>query len=53
MERNKIGFNTIDEYIAAYPKSVQIILKGLRKAIKATAPDIVKFRVSENVRKGK
>jgi uncharacterized protein YdhG (YjbR/CyaY superfamily) len=38
MERNKIGYYTIDEYIAAFPKEVQKILKGLRKAIKAAAP---------------
>ena len=38
MERNKIGFDTIDKYIATFPKEVQKILKGLRNTIKAAAP---------------
>jgi uncharacterized protein YdhG (YjbR/CyaY superfamily) len=39
MNHNKIAFTTIDEYIATFPKEVQQILKGLRKTIKAAAPD--------------
>jgi uncharacterized protein YdhG (YjbR/CyaY superfamily) len=39
MNDSKIVFTTIDEYIATFPKQVQQILKGLRKAIKAAAPD--------------
>ena len=31
-------FRTVDEYIAAYPKSVQIILEQLRQTIKEAAP---------------
>lgn len=38
MDRNKIGYDTIDKYIATFPKKVQLILKGLRKTIKAAAP---------------
>ena len=29
---------TIDEYIAAYPKDIRILLKTLRKAIRLSAP---------------
>jgi uncharacterized protein YdhG (YjbR/CyaY superfamily) len=39
MERNKIGFQSIDEYINAFPKKVREILQGLRQTIKAIAPD--------------
>ena len=39
MDRNKTSFSTIDEYIATFPQDVQKILQGLRKAIKAAAPD--------------
>lgn len=38
MERNKIGYDTIDKYIATFPKEVQKILKELRKTIKAATP---------------
>jgi hypothetical protein len=38
MERRKIGYSTIDEYIATFPKEVQDTLRGLRKAIKDAAP---------------
>ncbi len=37
--RNNIEFNTIDEYIATFPKDVQKILKQLRKTIKAAVPE--------------
>lgn len=39
MEGNKSGFNSIDEYIATFPKETQKILEELRAAIKKVAPD--------------
>jgi len=39
MERNKVGFVSIDEYIAAFPEEIQKILEELRATIKAAAPD--------------
>ncbi len=39
MESNKIGYNSIDEYIATFPKDVQKILEELRAVIKAAAPE--------------
>ena len=36
--KNKI--NSIDEYIGTFPESVQIILKQVRKTIKAAAPKV-------------
>ena len=39
MEKNKIGFSSIDEYIATFPEEVQKILEELRAAIKTAAPD--------------
>ena len=41
MERNKKRFNSIDEYIAAFPEEVQKMLEELRAVIKAAAPDAV------------
>ena len=41
MESNKVRFNSIDEYIAAYPAETQSILQELRATIKAAAPDAV------------
>jgi uncharacterized protein YdhG (YjbR/CyaY superfamily) len=38
MENNKIGFTSIDEYIATFPKEIQKILKEIRATIKAAAP---------------
>ena len=38
MESNKIGYGSIDDYIATFPKEIQIILEELRAAIKAAAP---------------
>jgi uncharacterized protein YdhG (YjbR/CyaY superfamily) len=32
-------FKTVDEYIAAFPKNVQVILQELRHAIKESAPE--------------
>lgn len=38
MERKK-GFKTVDEYIAAFPENIQIILQEMRRVIKETAPE--------------
>ena len=39
MKSKKASFNSIDEYIASYPKDVQKIMEQLRKTIKAAAPE--------------
>jgi uncharacterized protein YdhG (YjbR/CyaY superfamily) len=39
MENKKTTFTTVDEYIAAFPKETQKILKELRTVIKEAAPD--------------
>ncbi len=39
MDSKKSGINSIDEYIATFPKDIQNILEELRAAIKAAAPD--------------
>jgi uncharacterized protein YdhG (YjbR/CyaY superfamily) len=39
MESNKVGFTSIDEYIATFPEETQKILEELRATIKAAAPD--------------
>lgn len=39
MEKNKIGFTSIDVYIATFPEETQKILEELRATIKAAAPD--------------
>jgi len=39
MDNRKIGFSSIDEYIATFPEDVQKILQELRATIKAAAPD--------------
>lgn len=39
MDSKKNGINSIDEYIATFPKDIQNILEELRAAIKAAAPD--------------
>jgi uncharacterized protein YdhG (YjbR/CyaY superfamily) len=39
MRINKAGFNSIDEYIATFPKETQKILKEVRATIKAAAPE--------------
>jgi uncharacterized protein YdhG (YjbR/CyaY superfamily) len=41
MDKNKVGFTSIDEYIATFPEDIQNILEQLRAAIKAAAPDAV------------
>lgn len=39
MESKKVGFVSIDEYIATFPEATQKILKKIRATIKAAAPD--------------
>jgi len=39
MESNKVGFTSIDEYIATFPEEIQKILEELRATIKAAAPE--------------
>ena len=39
MDSDKVGFTSIDEYIATFPEEVQIKLQEVRAAIKAAAPD--------------
>jgi uncharacterized protein YdhG (YjbR/CyaY superfamily) len=39
METNKAKTNTIDEYIAMYPKEVQEILEKVRETIRKAAPE--------------
>jgi len=41
MESNKVGFASIDQYIATFPEETQKILEELRATIKAAAPDAV------------
>jgi uncharacterized protein YdhG (YjbR/CyaY superfamily) len=38
MKANKNQFETIDEYISAFPKPIQEILQKLKKTIKESAP---------------
>jgi uncharacterized protein YdhG (YjbR/CyaY superfamily) len=38
MESKKVGFTSIDEYIATFPKEIQKILEEVRATIKAAAP---------------
>ena len=39
MKNDKTGFNSIDEYIAAFPEAVQKLLMEMRANIKAAAPE--------------
>ena len=39
MESKKTGFNSVDEYIASFPKETQKTLEEVRGTIKAAAPD--------------
>jgi uncharacterized protein YdhG (YjbR/CyaY superfamily) len=39
METKKIGFTSIDEYIATFPEETKKILEELRATIKAAAPE--------------
>ena len=38
MKETRPHFNSIDDYIAAFPKDVQAVLETLRRTIKAAAP---------------
>jgi uncharacterized protein YdhG (YjbR/CyaY superfamily) len=39
MESKKVGFDSMDEYIAIFPKETQKILEKVRATIKDAAPD--------------
>lgn len=39
MEGQKSGYQTIDEYIAAFPENIQAQLEALRVTIRAAAPE--------------
>jgi len=39
MKSKKAGFNSIDEYIASFPKDIQKIMTQLRTTIKAAVPE--------------
>lgn len=39
MEKNKKDLESIDEYIETFPQAVQEKLQGMRKTIRAAAPD--------------
>jgi uncharacterized protein YdhG (YjbR/CyaY superfamily) len=39
VENNKVGFTSIDEYIAIFPKETQKILQEIRATIRAAAPE--------------
>jgi len=39
MKSDKVGFSSIDEYIATFPEETQKILKKLRATIKGAAPN--------------
>ena len=39
MKNDKVGFASIDEYIATFPKATQKLLQEVRAAIRAAAPD--------------
>lgn len=39
MESNRVGFTSIDEYIATFPEEIQRVLEELRATIKAAAPE--------------
>ncbi|MBN1450113.1 MAG: DUF1801 domain-containing protein [Anaerolineales bacterium] len=39
MQSKKVGFNSVDEYIASFPEEVQKILEEIRATIKAAAPE--------------
>lgn len=41
MDSQKAGFNSIDEYIGAFPEDVRAALQAMRATIRAAAPDAV------------
>jgi uncharacterized protein YdhG (YjbR/CyaY superfamily) len=48
MKKAKAHFNSIDEYIATFPKDVRKVLEELRETIKAAAPEIEE-KISYNI----
>ena len=43
MKAEKIKFDSIDQYIAAFPKETQRLLEEFRRTIKAAAPKVVEI----------
>ena len=41
MEAKQVKFDSMDQYIAAFPKDTQQVLEELRSTIKAAAPEVV------------
>ena len=41
MTTSKKNFKTIDEYIATFPKNVQVILEEFRRAVREAAPNSI------------
>ena len=55
MDKPKIVFQTVDEYIASFPPEVQAILEELRAAIKASVPDVeerISYQIPSYFRNG-
>jgi uncharacterized protein YdhG (YjbR/CyaY superfamily) len=48
MKSNKVGFNSIDEYIATFSEETQKILEELRATIKTAAPG-AREKISYNI----
>ena len=48
MKNNEVGFSSIDEYIATFPKDTQKILETLRATITAAVPD-TEEKISYNI----
>jgi uncharacterized protein YdhG (YjbR/CyaY superfamily) len=39
VDSNKVGFSSIDAYIASFPEETQALLKAMRATIRTAAPD--------------
>ncbi|MBA3870496.1 MAG: DUF1801 domain-containing protein [Anaerolineae bacterium] len=55
MADNKVGFQSIDEYIATFPEPIQALLQALRATIKDAAPDaqeIISYQMPAFAQKG-
>lgn len=39
MKKSKKEFKTIDEYIATFPKNIQVILEEFRRAVREATPN--------------
>ncbi|MEP6988853.1 MAG: DUF1801 domain-containing protein [Chloroflexota bacterium] len=55
MADNKVGFQSIDEYIATFPEPIQALLQDIRETIKAAAPDaqeIISYQMPAFAQKG-